>query len=630
MGCQSDREIEFPKYIVQKRRYLSEKVEQIERFGINESRLEQQNVDQKVNSRRDPLMEENSPQQLLNSLDISRTRSSLDYGRFRNTVGRNITTDKNGTNSQRELAAILLGIQSIGKNFEVGEIKSLKIQSDNSTAIFDLRRGAAAPALCKLVDQILQTPENMKIQFSSFHIPGKDNKEADSLSRLSTSGNYGIRKEVLDEALQELAMQPTIDYLANRRNRKCRRFYSLIWDPWAHVQGGMKAKQKRKSPLLHPPMPLIQRVLNKVRKDQIKVIMIIQHWQIQSWWRDLQELKIKSINLGKSSDVLEVVGRMRKQKTAPPSRRRADSAYQRYRGEKLFKQIAAQRGLTDEITNDSIESWHGAWRRHRQRLGQFLNYWEGISRKWEDLKIKSACAVTLLLKVAGHNEHKINGKMLEQIMKKHSAAIKKVHKEEPIYHLDDLLKILDQRAQTIDQLTEDILLGCTIETIIAFSKLRLKEVMRATAEKIQTIPVLWLDNWTKKNSNRPKPTMLWSLTKTNRVASTQQPSRAAHAIMNLAGINKSRTITSIRSSSITKAIDQGATPYQINRFSRHKDGPTQFSSSMIRISIMTQERDLRNFERQSQQKVSSRYVNAKIITRYDVVIYAFHQSRANL
>ncbi|KAA6358028.1 MAG: hypothetical protein EZS28_046446 [Streblomastix strix] len=60
-----------------------------------------------------------------------------------------------------------------------------------------------------------------------------------------------------------------------------------------------------------------------------------------------------------------------------------------------------------------------------------------------------------------------------------------------------------------------------------------------------TSPVLWLDNWTKKNSNRPKPTMLWSLTKTNRVASTQQPSRAAHAIMNLADINKSHTITSI-------------------------------------------------------------------------------------
>ncbi|KAA6379653.1 MAG: hypothetical protein EZS28_024817 [Streblomastix strix] len=68
-------------------------------------------------------------------------------------------------------------------------------------------------------------------------------------------------------------------------------------------------------------------------------------------------------------------------------------------------------------------------------------------------------------------------------MKKLRAAIRKVRKEEPIYHLDDLFKILDQNAQTIDQLTEDFLLGCTIVTIIAFSELRLEEVMRATAEK---------------------------------------------------------------------------------------------------------------------------------------------------
>ncbi|KAA6354164.1 MAG: hypothetical protein EZS28_050309 [Streblomastix strix] len=87
-----------------------------------------------------------------------------------------------------------------------------------------------------------------------------------------------------------------------------------------------------------------------------------------------------------------------------------------------------------------------------------------------------------------------------------------------------------------------------------------------------TSPVFWLDNWTQKNSNRLKPTMLWYLTKFNRVASTQQASRAAHAIMNLAGVNKSHTVTSIRFSSMAKAIDQGATPYQINRFSRHNDG----------------------------------------------------------
>ncbi|KAA6369385.1 MAG: hypothetical protein EZS28_035088 [Streblomastix strix] len=159
--------------------------------------------------------------------------------------------------------------------------------------------------------------------------------------------------------------------------------------------------------------------------------------------------------------------------------------------------------------------------------------------------------------------------MLEQIMKKHRAAIKKVHKEEPICHLDDLLKILDQKAQMIDQLTEDILLGCTIVTIIAFSELRLEEVMRATAEKD-------IDNsWLICTSIFKKPISKVTLTfrQTSTPSTSPQASRAAHAIMNLAGVYKSHTITSIRSSSITKAIDQGVTLYQIKRFSRHKDGP---------------------------------------------------------
>ncbi|KAA6367029.1 MAG: putative reverse transcriptase, partial [Streblomastix strix] len=187
----------------------------------------------------------NYPTHLTGTLQLIKTGQTVRFaGNWYSNPKRKLTAS-----NQRELATILLGKQGIGKNFEVGVIKNLRIQSDNSTAIFDLRGGAATPALCKLVDQILQTLENIKILFSAFHIPEKDNKEADSLSRLSTSGDYGIRKEVLDEALQELAMQPTVDYFANRRNRKCRRFYSLIWDPWAQGQDGMKANWKKETPL---------------------------------------------------------------------------------------------------------------------------------------------------------------------------------------------------------------------------------------------------------------------------------------------------------------------------------------------------------------------------------------------
>jgi ribonuclease HI len=63
------------------------------------------------------------------------------------------------SSNQRELAAIILGLQSLEPNLGNGRINSLRIESDNSTAIFDINRGAAAPAIAKLVDSILQKAE---------------------------------------------------------------------------------------------------------------------------------------------------------------------------------------------------------------------------------------------------------------------------------------------------------------------------------------------------------------------------------------------------------------------------------------------------------------------------------------
>ncbi|KAA6383644.1 MAG: hypothetical protein EZS28_020829 [Streblomastix strix] len=267
-----------------------------------------------------------------------------------------------------------------------------------------------------------------------------------------TSRDYGIRKEILNEALQELAISPTIDYFANGKSLKCRRFYNLIRDLWAQGQDGMKANWQIEMQRLHPPnivdtmsSKLSQERLNRSNNDR---------------------------NTLASSERQNMKG-----KTATPSRRRADSAYQ------------------------------------------------------------SACAITLLFNVDGRYEHKFNSKVHKQIMKMHRAANRQVIKEKSIYNLDDLLKIQEQKAKIVEQLIEDTLLGCTIVAIIAFSEPKLEEVMKATAQRDinnfwsvntsiikrpisnviltfqqtstpSTSPVFWLDNWTKKNSKRLRPAII--------------------------------------------------------------------------------------------------------------------------
>jgi FAD/FMN-containing dehydrogenase len=104
----------------------------------------------------------------------------------------------------------------------------LKIETDNSATSYNLNRGAAAASLHKLTDRILKIAEDLNIQIHSFHIKGKSNIIPDSLSRLATSGDYSLKEEILHEALMMLRIKPTVDMFANRRNKKFRRFASLV------------------------------------------------------------------------------------------------------------------------------------------------------------------------------------------------------------------------------------------------------------------------------------------------------------------------------------------------------------------------------------------------------------------
>ncbi|KAA6360878.1 MAG: hypothetical protein EZS28_043595 [Streblomastix strix] len=123
------------------------------------------------------------------------------------------------SSNQRETAAILQGIQKLEKYSDIGKISSMRIETDNSVAAFNLQRGAAAVPLAKLTDRILQEAEALKIQISAGHVPGKKNTVAVSISRLETSGDYMINPEILAEALDQLQVRPSIDVFANRRNR---------------------------------------------------------------------------------------------------------------------------------------------------------------------------------------------------------------------------------------------------------------------------------------------------------------------------------------------------------------------------------------------------------------------------
>jgi hypothetical protein len=62
---------------------------------------------------------------------------------------------------------------------------------------------------------------------------------------------------------------------------------------------------KNKNPiLLHPPVPLILKVLQKFREKRKIIILIVPSWKVQVWSSLLKSLTISTILLGKSENVL--------------------------------------------------------------------------------------------------------------------------------------------------------------------------------------------------------------------------------------------------------------------------------------------------------------------------------------
>ncbi|KAA6363176.1 MAG: hypothetical protein EZS28_041297, partial [Streblomastix strix] len=218
----------------------------------------------------------------------------------------------------------------------------------------------------------------------------------------------------------------------------------------------------------------------------------------------------------------------------------------------------------------------------------------------------NACrtAVGMLFRIQGFQEERINGFALKQITKKPLAATRKKKKKEPIYKLDILLKHIQERAVIKQRLNEQEHLGCTIFSTIAFFTLRLAEIYRASVVKMEdnvwqlntsiqkgdnydltvtlrplsnakVCPTEWLQSWIALRKKNDLDKSLWWGAKNMKASSYEYLSKAVHLVTNAAGVHKGNSVTSIKNSSITKSINQGATIQEINRASRHKDGPSK-------------------------------------------------------
>jgi ribonuclease HI len=127
---------------------------------------------------------------------------------------------QNQTSNYREMRAVVCAIKSFLKRMILQGNIHLRLHSDNSSVVFNVQRKAVARNLYHTLRDLLNLCSDNNITISAQHVKGEINSTADSLSRLSRSGDYALIPETFQEMCATLQVRPEIELFATSANCK--------------------------------------------------------------------------------------------------------------------------------------------------------------------------------------------------------------------------------------------------------------------------------------------------------------------------------------------------------------------------------------------------------------------------
>ncbi|KAA6374273.1 MAG: hypothetical protein EZS28_030199 [Streblomastix strix] len=189
---------------------------------------------------------------------------------------------KRWTSSKKEMEAIYLGLFCYGSIFKELQIKAILIKSDSSTVAQDLAKQRADSTYTR----------NLK----------QDNR---CISRLSTKGDYQIKKEIFIALCQVWEIIPILDLFATGENKLMDRFVA-IGEEEEEVEwlNAVLRPWKEEIFRINPPIPKIGKALIAWEKFKPKSIMIVPWWPGQIWITHLLAGSSRYLILVESSLIL--------------------------------------------------------------------------------------------------------------------------------------------------------------------------------------------------------------------------------------------------------------------------------------------------------------------------------------
>jgi hypothetical protein len=253
------------------------------------------------------------------------------------------------TSNKRELVAIDMALQAFQPLLIREGISSIQILTDNSTAMYNINRKAASWNLYLSLRRLLIRASREGFQLKADHIPGVLNQETDALSRMESSGDYCLAGKSMDLIQKRFNLFPEVDLFANKENHQMRLWCGLraprkndvaaegyLGNAWNINWNQLRA-------LIHPPIPLIVRVLEKyVREEGGPSLLVLPDWKGQVWTPLLKQVSRGQFLLGPMKEHLYPGPGMKKRDLLLPpgnlvchligSSQRAFKFWENYRG----------------------------------------------------------------------------------------------------------------------------------------------------------------------------------------------------------------------------------------------------------------------------------------------------------
>ena len=172
----------------------------------------------------------------------------------------------------------------------------IRLHLDNKVAsCYILKQGGTRSTLlsqeaCELWEGLISRGAQL---LAPHWIPSAENVEADFLSRHKIeTWELELDQRIFNLIRFHFNVAPTLDAFASAKAHKLPRYFSWEPDPQAL---GRDALLYSWDPLtyLFPPVPMIPKVLNKVREEGIEAILICPLWPTAMWWLLVQNLLLK-------------------------------------------------------------------------------------------------------------------------------------------------------------------------------------------------------------------------------------------------------------------------------------------------------------------------------------------------